>query len=617
MLREKLKELRANVENFEGIVIQVGSSTCENAAGAPALAEEFRKHIRASGREDIKVNRVGCTGRCSLEPIVSVLRPGEEQVVYQQVDVAGVHEIFVSHVLGGESIEKYCLNKEEEKRSGAQELLKDFSKAFFEQYGDKPFYNRQSRIALRNAGIIDPVSICEYVMRGGFESLALVLEKNDPEWVVERVKKSNLRGRGGGGYPTGLKWSFARKSPEKERYIICNADEGDPGAFMDRSMLESDPFSVIEGMIIAGFAIEASKGYFYIRAEYPLAIERITKALEVCRKHGILGEKFDLEIKMGAGAFVCGEETALLQSIEGKRGQPRLRPPYPAERGLWGKPTIINNVETLANIPAVIALGDVFAKIGTKKSGGTKVFALAGKLKNSGLVEVPMGTTLREIIYDIGGGILGDKELKAIQTGGPAGGFIPASKIDTPIDYDTLAASGSMMGSGGMIVLDEDDCIVDVTKFYLGFTLDESCGKCTPCREGTKRLYEILERITAGKGVIEDIEKLERLSTLLKNASLCGLGKAAPNPVLSSLKEFRDEYMAHIVDKRCPARRCVKLTRYEIMPDKCIGCGACARVCPERCISGVRKRPHCIDQNRCIKCGSCYETCRFGAIKKT
>ena len=623
-LRKKAKKEHESFHN--NIVIQVGTSSCEHAAGSLLLLEEFHKHIRSSGRKDIIIHKVGCTGRCSLEPIVSVIKPGESPVVYKRVDSDGVHEIFMHHVLGDVIVEKYCLLTDGKyKHNKAQKALssKDITSTFFKQYGDKPFYREQSRIALRNVGIVDPTSLEEYVYREGFSALEEVLKKKDPKDVVDKVTSSNLRGRGGGGFPTGPKWVFAKNQKEKQRYIICNADEGDPGAFMDRSMLESDPFSVVEGMIIAAFAIGASKGFFYIRAEYPLAIERIQNAIDICRKNKILGKKifesafdFDLEIIMGAGAFVCGEETALLQSIEGKRGQPRLRPPYPAEKGLWGKPTIINNVETLANIPAVILLGDVFRDVGTKKSGGTKVFALAGKVNHTGLIEVPMGTTLREIIYDIGGGILNGKKFKAVQTGGPAGGFIPESMLDTPVDYETLSECGSMMGSGGMIVIDEDDCIVDIAKFYAAFTLDESCGKCTPCREGTKRLHEILDRITKGHGVLEDLEKLERLGHLLKNASLCGLGKAAPNPILSGLHAFYDEFRVHVEEKRCPSHRCVKLIRYEINKEKCIGCGACSRACPVKCISGERRKPHFIDQERCIRCGSCYEACRFNAINK-
>lgn len=627
-LVEKANQEWAKLDWSKSVVIQVGSATCENAGGAEDIAKEFEKNIQASGRKDIFLRRVGCTGRCSLEPIVSVFMPGQAMSTYQEVTPEKAHEIFVSQIQNGKAKEEYLLGKvcEINVLSEAQKKLakEDVTKDFYVAYGDKPFYCKQARIALRNAGIINPLSLAEYVKHDGFKSLAAVLEKHSPDWVIDEVTKSKLRGRGGGGFSTGLKWSFARKNEETTRYMICNADEGDPGAFMDRSMLESDPFSVIEGMMIAGFAIGAQKGFFYIRAEYPLAVERIQKAIDVCRENGLLGDKvlgsdfgFDLEIRLGAGAFVCGEETALIHSIEGDRGQPRVRPPFPAVKGLWGKPTIINNVETLANIPAVIALGgEKFGQIGTEKSGGTKVFALAGKVNHTGLVEVPMGTTLREIVYDIGGGIPNGKKLKAVQTGGPAGGLIPASMIDTPVDYDTLMKLGSIMGSGGMIILDEDDCMVDVAKFYLTFTQDESCGKCTPCREGTKRMLEILEKITSGNGTLEDLDKLERLGTLAQKASLCGLGRAAPNPILSGLKNFREEFEAHVVQKKCPSKKCVNLIHYEINTEKCVGCTACARVCPVSCISGERKAAHKIDQSKCIKCGACYNVCRFSAVDR-
>lgn len=612
--------------------IRVGSATCEDASGAPEVADEFRKNIAASGSTNVYLRSVGCTGRCSCEPIVSVLVPGEKMVVYQKVNREIAHKIFISHIKGGKVLEEALLDNSvkqdnfQETRSFSQQQLIKFpiTKGYFDLYGDVPFYNSQTRVSLRNIGIVDPEDLFEYITYAGFLGLSTVLDKGSPEWIVEQITASNLRGRGGAGFPTGKKWQFARMSEEKTRYIICNADEGDPGAFMDRSLLESDPFSVIEGMIIGGYAIGAQKGFFYIRAEYPLAVERVQKAINVCREQGLLGKNilgsdfsFDLEIRLGAGAFVCGEETALIHSIEGERGQPRTRPPYPAAKGLWNKPTIINNVETLANIPVIIVMGaDNFSKIGTAKSGGTKAFALAGKIKHTGLVEVPIGMTLRDIVFNIGGGIPNNKKLKAVQTGGPAGGLIPYSLIDTPIDYDTLMAVGSIMGSGGMIVLDEDDCAVDVAKFFITFTQDESCGKCSPCREGTLRMLEILERITSGQGTLEDIHRLERLANLIGKASLCGLGKAAPNPVLSTLKHFRDEYIAHVVDKKCPAKKCTALIHYEIDPEKCVGCTACARACPVTCIAGERKLPHVIDQARCIKCGSCFKVCRFNAVKK-
>jgi len=477
---------------------------------------------------------------------------------------------------------------------------------------------------MRNSGILDPESLDEYIKFGGFKALATSLSKGDPDWVINEMLKARLRGRGGGGFLTGKKWQIASQQPEKTRYLICNGDEGDPGAFMDRGMLESDPFGVMEGMMIAAYAIQACKGFYYIRAEYPLAIKRIQNAIEKCREAGILGENvmgsgwsFDLEIRLGAGAFVCGEETALIRSIEGERGQPKVRPPYPAVRGLWGKPTCINNVETLANIPAIINFGgDWFASIGTEESGGTKVFALAGKVKHTGLVEVPLGTTLRKVVFDIGGGVQDDLELKAIQTGGPAGGFIPAQWADMEVDYGPLSKAGSIMGSGGMIVLSEEDCMVDISKFYLAFTQEESCGKCTPCREGTTRMLEILQKITSGKGEMSDLDKLERLAKLCQQTSLCGLGRAAPNPVLSSLKHFREEYLEHIVDKRCKAKKCVALIKYQINAETCIGCTVCARNCPVECINGTRKEAHVIDQDRCVKCGQCFEVCRFDAVER-
>ena len=698
----------------EAVRIQVGSATCENAAGAREVYDEFRNHIGASGRDDIELHSTGCTGRCSREPIVGVMLPGQIPVKYERVDRQLAHEIFTQHIQNGTPVFERtleqaspecrhqvmvcqgrgavrtepggvhtwfdeCLAESELadhevmvfsgnclgfQSNAAQPAVRVFvrpdnvlyrvaskedvaeivrchlvdgepvahlliddepiSQGFFNLYGDVAFFRRQSRVALRNAGLIHPERLDEYVHYRGFHALAQVLERNDPDWVVREVTNANLRGRGGGGYPTGLKWGHARRETETTRYIICNADEGDPGAFMDRSMLESDPFGVVEGMIIGGFAVGAQRGFFYVRAEYPLAIHRIQCAIDQCREHGLLGENilgsgfsFDLEIRLGAGAFVCGEETALIHSIEGERGQPRIRPPFPTQSGLWGKPTVINNVETFANITAIINNGsDWFKNIGTEKSGGTKVFALAGKVRHTGLVEVPMGTTLREVVYGIGGGVAKGKELKAVQTGGPAGGLIPAEQIDTPVDFDTLAAMGSIMGSGGMIVLDEDDCIVDVAKFYMSFCQDESCGKCTPCREGTKRMLEILTRMTRGQGTPEDIDHLERLANLVKRSSLCGLGRAAPNPILSSLKHYRHEYEAHVHDNTCPAKKCIALIRYEIDPEKCVGCMMCARKCPVQCISGERKQPHVIDQSRCIKCGRCFENCRFDAIAK-
>ena len=697
------------------IVIQVGSATCENAAGSPDVWQEFQRNINTSGRDDILLHRVGCTGRCSREPIVGVLVPGQMPVKYQKVDRDAAHAIFARHIQTGEVVRESALDKSaglaryqvifcearqcngfaegdpeeafrqaigesaleadqvtltrvggmglcgierdenatcvmvrpdnvvyfiktradvgrivEEHLSGGrvvEDLVcnkESISRRFFDLYGDVAFFNQQNRIALRNAGVIDPESLHEYVRYNGFRALANALAEGNPDRVIEQVSLSKLRGRGGGGYPTGLKWQAARNNPEKTRYLICNADEGDPGAFMDRSMLESDPFSVIEGMLIGGYAIGAQRGFFYVRAEYPLAIRRIEHALAECRRHGLLGDNIlgsgfsmELEIRLGAGAFVCGEETALIHSIEGERGQPRIRPPFPTDSGLWGKPTVINNVETFANVPPILVYGsDWFRSVGLENSGGTKVFALAGKVNHTGLVEVPMGTTLRDVVFSIGGGVPNKKALKAVQTGGPAGGVIPAEYLDTPIDFDTLGKLGSIMGSGGMIVLDEDDCMVDVAKFFMAFCQDESCGKCTPCREGTKRMLEILERITEGKGAPEDLENLDRLAQLVKNTSLCGLGRAAPNPVLSTIRHFREEYDAHVMDKKCPSHKCKALVYYEIIPEKCVGCTMCARNCPVNCISGARKEAHFINQAECIKCGRCFEVCRFDAVAR-
>jgi NADH-quinone oxidoreductase subunit F len=724
VVQEKFKTLATQAEEVcrqrtgnQQIFIQVGSATCERAAGSNDVMDEFRKHIAASGRSDVVLRQTGCTGRCSREPIVGVFKPGQMPVKYEQVNRELVHEIFTKHVMKDAPLLDHVLDGPIEKvaqyeflhcgsaRCGwksreicgkplegklqamgitpeqvrvipascfgacstnlagrcahllvrpdkvlyrlsseddLDEILREHvghgrvverlkvseepvSREFFELYGDVAFFNRQSRVALRHNGVIDPASLEEYFHYRGFEALAKVLAKGSPQWVIDEITASKLRGRGGGGYPTGQKWAMAHKSTEQVRYIICNADEGDPGAFMDRSMLESDPFNVVEGMIIGGYAIGAHRGFFYIRAEYPLAIERIQNAIDACRRIGLLGKDilgsgfdFDLEIRLGAGAFVCGEETALIHSIEGERGQPRVRPPYPTEAGLWGKPTVINNVETFANVPVIMNYGaEWFSRIGTGASGGTKVFALAGKITHTGLVEVPMGSTLREIVYEIGGGPSGGKALKAIQTGGPAGGCIPASMADLRVDFDTLGKVGSIMGSGGMIVLDEDDCMVDVAKFFMTFSQDESCGKCTPCREGTKRMLEILERITNGQGSLEDLEKLERLAKLVKKSSLCGLGRAAPNPVLSTLTHFRDEFIAHVTEQRCPAKKCVALIRYEISEEKCVGCTVCARNCPVACISGARREKHVIDQMKCVKCGKCFEVCRFSAVVKT
>ncbi|MBX3042292.1 MAG: NADH-quinone oxidoreductase subunit NuoF [Candidatus Kapabacteria bacterium] len=536
-----------------------------------------------------------------------------ENVIYRYNTEEAMDEIIESHLKNKIICKKHLVHSEQ------------LSEDYMRFYGDVSFFNKQSRITLRNCGIIDPENLADYIHAQGYKALAEILDKGDRNYVIDEILESGLRGRGGGGYKTGLKWKLtATLSDDPIKYVICNADEGDPGAFMDRSALEGDPFSIIEGMTIGAYSMGASKGYFYIRAEYPLAIERIEKAIKLAKENNLLGNNilgsdfsFDLEIRLGAGAFVCGEETALIHSIEGKRGQPRIRPPYPSLSGLWGHPTCINNVETWANVPAIMLYGsEWFNRIGTKESKGTKVFALAGKVKNTGLIEVPMGTTLREVIYDIGGGVPGNYELKAIQTGGPSGGCIPASKVDTPIDYETLKEIGSMMGSGGMIVLDDTDCMVQTAKFFLEFTKDESCGKCLPCREGTFRMLEILERITDGSAVMEDLDKLERLGKIIKTTSLCGLGQTAPNPVLSMMQNFREEFETHIKDHRCPTQKCQKLISYFIIADKCTGCTLCARRCPVSCIMGARKQVHEIIQQDCIKCGECFNACKFDAIEK-
>jgi NADH:ubiquinone oxidoreductase subunit F (NADH-binding)/(2Fe-2S) ferredoxin len=715
-IKEELDYFSTDAKGQGKTIIQVGSATCENAAGAELVKNEFQKLINASGRSDIIIKQTGCTGRCSQEPIVGIFAPNTFPVKYQKVTVDKVSEIFQNHIINGKPIPSYMLDKKTdilyrhvitfcetnyEKRpdhidlselfkqklqqknvpsdevrvlkggniglskfedddkhavmivfpenviyryddeSAMDEIIDEhiingkicdkykihteaLTEEYMRFYGDVSFFNKQSRITLRNCGIIDPENIGDYIHAQGFKALAKVLDANDRNWVIDEILASGLRGRGGGGYPTGIKWrNTATLSNDPIKYVICNADEGDPGAFMDRSALEGDPFSIVEGMAIGAFAVGASKGFVYIRAEYPLAIKRIENAIKISKENGFLGNNilgsdfsFDIEIRLGAGAFVCGEETALIHSIEGKRGQPRMRPPYPSLSGLWGHPTCINNVETWANVPPIIIYGaEWFNRIGTSGSKGTKVFALAGKVKNTGLIEVPMGTTLREVIYDIGGGIP-NGELKAIQTGGPSGGCIPADLIDTPIDYETLKNIGSMMGSGGMIVLDNTDCMVQTAKFFLEFTKDESCGKCLPCREGTLRMLEILEKITEGKGEPSDLDKLERLGKMIKKTSLCGLGQSAPNPVLSMLQGFREEFLVHVTEHRCPTQKCQKLIKYMIIPDKCTGCTLCAKRCPVSCIIGARKQIHEIIQDQCIKCGECYNVCKFDAIEK-
>ena len=593
-------------------VLICGGTGC-TSSGSPALREALTKELKANGlSEEIKVVQTGCFGLCALGPIMIVYPEG---TFYSRVTIDDIPEIVGEHLLKGRIVDRLVYN---EQAHGSENEDVEAS------LSNTAFYKKQKRVALRNCGVINPEKIDEYIAMDGYFALAKVLFEMTPDDVIQTVLDSGLRGRGGGGFPTGRKWMFAKASKSDKKYVVCNADEGDPGAFMDRSVLEGDPHAVLEAMAIAGYAIGADEGYIYVRAEYPIAVKRLQIAIEQAREYGMLGKgifgtdfNFDIQIRLGAGAFVCGEETALLTSIEGNRGEPRPRPPFPAVKGLFGQPTIINNVETYANICQIILKGaDWFASMGTEKSKGTKVFALGGKIKNTGLVEIPMGTTLREIVEEIGGGVSNGKKFKAAQTGGPSGGCIPASLIDTPIDYDNLIAIGSMMGSGGMIIMDEDTCMVDMAKFFLEFTVDESCGKCAPCRIGTVRMLEILNKITSGNGEMEDLDRLEELATYIKSASLCGLGQTAPNPVLSTLRNFRDEYVAHIKDKKCPAGVCKKLLSYTIDPDKCKGCTLCARNCPAGAIVGKVKEVHVIDTAKCVKCGACIEKCKFGAISK-
>ena len=590
-------------------VLLCGGTGC-TSSGSRVLEKEFIKEIKNSGLQDeVEVAVTGCFGLCSLGPVVIIYPEG---TFYSMVKPEDVAEIVHEHLVKGRPLAR--LEYKETKGDKVTESLKELD-----------FYNKQTRVALKNCGIINPEDIEDYIGSDGYTALEKVLLSMQPQDVINEIKASGLRGRGGGGFPTGMKWQFAANvsTPDGVKYVCCNADEGDPGAFMDRSVLEGDPHSVIEAMIIAGYASGASQGYVYVRAEYPIAVKRLQIAIDQARDYGLLGEdilgsgfNFDLDIRLGAGAFVCGEETALMNSIEGKRGEPRPRPPFPANKGLFERPTILNNVETYANITSIINRGsDWFSSMGTEKSKGTKVFALGGKINNTGLLEIPMGTTLREIVFEIGGGIPNGKRFKAAQTGGPSGGCIPAEKLDVPIDYDNLIAIGSMMGSGGLIVMDEDNCMVDVARFFLEFTQDESCGKCPPCRIGTKRMLEILNRICDGKGEEGDIERLEQLALGIKSAALCGLGQTAPNPVLSTIRYFRDEYEAHIKQKKCPAGVCKNLLDYYIDDDMCRGCGICAKKCPVGCISGERKQPHVINPIPCIKCGTCLDSCPFGAVK--
>ena len=593
---------------YRSHVLVCGGTGC-TSSGSQRIRERLEKEIAANGlSEEVGVVKTGCFGLCALGPIMIVYPEG---TFYSMVQEDDIPEIVSEHLLKGRVVTRLLYDE----TTKTDKII---------PLNETNFYKKQHRVALRNCGVINPENIEEYIGTGGYEALGIVLTEKTPEDVIQILLDSGLRGRGGAGFPTGLKWKFAAANEADQKYVCCNADEGDPGAFMDRSILEGDPHAVLEAMAIAGYAIGASQGYIYVRAEYPIAVKRLEIAINQAREYGLLGENifdsgfnFDIELRLGAGAFVCGEETALMTSIEGNRGEPRPRPPFPALKGLFQKPTILNNVETFANIPQIIVNGpEWFASMGTENSKGTKVFALGGKIHNTGLVEVPMGTTLREIVEEIGGGIPNGKKFKAAQTGGPSGGCIPAEHLDVPIDYDNLKKMGSMMGSGGLIIMDEDTCMVDIAKFFLEFTVDESCGKCTPCRIGTRRMLEILEKITKGQATMEDLDKLEELCYHLQSSSLCALGQTAPNPVLSTLRYFRDEYIAHIVDKKCPAGVCKDLLQFKIDPDKCKGCTLCARTCPADAIIGSVREVHMIDSEKCLKCGACIEKCRFGAIYK-
>lgn len=587
------------------LLVCAGSSC--RASASDIVIENLKNAVAANGLEnEVQVVATGCFGFCEKGAVVKVL---PDNTFYTQVKPEDAHLIIEEHVIKGRQVEKLLYVDPKTKKSVSDSK-------------DMGFYKKQIRIALRNCGFIDPENIDEYIARDGYDAFGKCLTEMKPQEVINIIKESGLRGRGGGGFPAGLKWEFASKNKANQKYVVCNADEGDPGAFMDRSILEGDPHSVLEAMAICGYCIGADKGLIYIRAEYPLAIERLKIAINQAREYGVLGQrifgtkfKFDIELKLGAGAFVCGEETSLIHSMEGLRGEPTVKPPFPAESGYNEKPTNVNNVETYANIPTIINKGAKwYSSIGTKRSKGTKVFALAGKINNVGLIEVPMGTTLREVIFEIGGGIKDGKKFKAVQTGGPSGGCLTEKHLDTPIDFDNLIEVGSMMGSGGMIVMDEDDCMVSMAKFYLDFTVEESCGKCAPCRIGNKRLYEVLDKITKGNGSIEDLDSLRNMCNVIKDTSLCGLGQTSPNPILSTMHNFEHEYIQHVTEKKCAAGQCKDLMQYIIDPDACVGCTACVRVCPVSCISGERKEPHFIDQAACIKCGACFEKCKFNAI---
>lgn len=595
-------------KNYRVDILVCGGTGCQ-ATESMDVVEVLKNEVNKEGLQNrVNVITTGCFGFCEKGPIVKIM---PDNVFYIEVTPEKAKSIIKEHIIGGKPVEEFLYQDPETKKRATLQ-------------SDIPFYKKQMRIALRNCGLINPENIDEYIAMDGYEALGRALIEWSPEKVIDEIKKSGLRGRGGGGFPTGLKWEMSRKSQAEVKYIICNADEGDPGAFMDRSILEGDPHSVLEAMAISGYCVGSSKGYIYIRAEYPLAIQRLRIAIKQAYDRGLLGKNilgsnfsFDIDLKYGAGAFVCGEETALINSIEGGRGEPTVKPPYPAQVGLWKKPTNINNVETFANISPILLRGaDWFSSIGTEKSKGTKVFALAGKINNVGLVEVPMGITLREIIFDLGGGIKNNKKFKAVQTGGPSGGCIPTDYLDTPIDYDTLTKIGSMMGSGGMIVMDEDNCMVNIAKFYMEFCVDESCGRCTACRIGNKRLLETLTEITEGRGTIEHLERLQDLCPIIKDCSLCGLGQTSPNPILSTMNFFWDEYVTHVKDKSCPAGVCTALAKYYIDPEKCIGCTACAKVCPTNAISGEVKKTHVIDKEKCIACGACEKRCKFDAITR-
>lgn len=603
---ENLKKLSLLDNNKYRVV--VGMASCGLAASADVIYDVIEKTINENNLKNISLTSVGCIGECALEPIVEVYDKDNNRYTYCMVNEKKAKEIVEKHLIGGEVLNRY--------------LIENFKKVTDEEGNVIEVPNYQYRIALKNCGIINPLEIDQYIGLDGYKALEKVLFEMTPEEVVDVVTKSGLRGRGGGGFPTGLKWKFTAANKGGQSFVICNADEGDPGAFMDRAVLEGDPHAVIEAMIICGYAISATQGYVYIRAEYPLAVERLQYAIDKAYEYGLLGKgvlgskfDFDLEIRLGAGAFVCGEETALIASIEGERGMPRNKPPYPASSGLWGRPTVINNVETFANVAQIILKGaDWFKAIGTEKAAGTKVFALGGKIKNTGLLEVPMGTTLREVIYDVGGGLTKGKAFKAVQTGGPSGGILTKDDLDTPIDYDNLVRKGSMMGSGGMIVMDQDNCMVDIAKFYLEFTVEESCGKCTPCRDGNLRMLEILNKITDGKATMKDLDDLRELALMIKDTSLCALGQSAPNPVLSTLDKFYDEYLEHVVNKRCPAGVCKAITKL-VITDACIGCGKCLRNCPVNAISGDVKKKHYIDPELCVVCGTCKPACPVNAIE--